>query len=206
MEEDSQRDGVVVLEEAGAAEPPTDDSGTMVRMAAAPFGTYHPPLVSFGPLAPRRRLPSALLSHGTSLPTLGHDHTSAQHCPRGCPLLAVVPPVGAQASWLPQGEILKTTLKSLDLWYFVTEMRVIAAVFVAHNPSPARFIELNNSSPTATWDCAISVHLQEATALSWFPFQESFCPSCFGTGWRQENTQSSGRFLACLAGWPDQLL
>lgn len=98
MEEDSQRDGVIVLEEAAAVEPPTDDSATMVRMAAAPFGTYHPPLVSFGPLAPRRRLPSALLAHGSSLPTLGHDHTSAQHCPRGCPLLAVVPPVGARAS------------------------------------------------------------------------------------------------------------
>ena len=87
MEKDSQGDDeAVVLGEAAAAEPPTDDSGTMVRTAAALFGTCHPPPVSFGPLAPRSRLPSALLALGTSLPTPGHDHASAQHCP-GAPHL-----------------------------------------------------------------------------------------------------------------------
>ena len=87
LEDNRQRGEAVVLGEAAAAEPPTDDSGTVVRTAAAPFGTCHPPPASFGPLAPCSRLPGALLALGSSLSTPGHGHASAERCPP----LAVVP-------------------------------------------------------------------------------------------------------------------
>ena len=50
--EDSQREEAVVLGEAVATEPPPDPLDAVVRMAAAPFDTCHPPPVSFGPLQP----------------------------------------------------------------------------------------------------------------------------------------------------------
>lgn len=86
MEKDNQRDEAAVPAEATATEPPTDDSGTMVRTAVASFGTCHPSPLSFSPLAPHSSLPGALLALGTSLPTPGHGHTSAQHLP---PLVVV---------------------------------------------------------------------------------------------------------------------
>lgn len=97
MGEDSQREEAVIVGEAVATEPPTDNSGTMVRTAAVPFGTCHPSTVSLGHLTARSRLPGALLALGTSLPPSGHDHASAQHCPRGCPPLVVVPRVDASS-------------------------------------------------------------------------------------------------------------
>lgn len=99
MEKDSQRDEAVVLGEAVAMEPPTDDLGTLVRTAAVLFHTCHTPTASLGPLAPCKRLPGVLVALGTSLPAPGHDHASIQHCPRGCPPLIVVsPPIDAPAS------------------------------------------------------------------------------------------------------------
>lgn len=113
MDEASKRDEAAPLGEAVAVEPPTDDSDTVVRTAAAPFGTCHTPPASFGPLAPHIRLPGAMLPLRTSLatPAYDHDHGSAQHCPRGCPPPVVVPLIDTRASQRPQGEILETTLK-----------------------------------------------------------------------------------------------
>lgn len=53
--------------------------------------------------------------------------------------------------------------------------------------------------PECTLRLCCVLYLREVPALSWFPFQESFCPSCFGTDGRQGNTWSFGRFLACVS-------
>lgn len=98
MEKDSQRDEAVVLGEAAAAEPPTDDSGTVVRTAAVPFGMCHPPAVSLGPLAPHSRLPGALLHLGPPCPHLTMTMHQFSVAPGGCPPPVVVPPVDAPAS------------------------------------------------------------------------------------------------------------
>lgn len=86
MGNDSRREEAVALGEAAATEPSTDDWDTVVRTVAALFGMCHPPPLSFCPLAPRCRLPGALLALGTSLPTPGHDAALAQRCPRAAHL------------------------------------------------------------------------------------------------------------------------
>lgn len=80
------------------------------------------------------------------------------------------------------------------------ETQVIAGVFVAHNPSPARFTELNSSSLTAPWT-VLSVFISKRHQL----YRGSLLESAFVqvalavAGGRQILGAVEGSWLVCLA-------
>lgn len=77
------------------------------------------------------------------------------------------------------------------------EGEIIAGVFVAHNPSPDRFMELNSSSLTGLLDRAVRSS-PRGTSFIVALLKRAFVQATL-TLWRQANTWSSGTFLACVS-------